>query len=211
MMQSVLIVDDHAVVRQGLKQILADEFVGARIDEAGNADEALGMALRHVYDLVLLDVSMPGRSGLELLRDLKYQQPNLPVLVLSVHAEDQMGVRILKAGASGYANKDCAPDELIRAVTKVRAGGRYVSDALAERLVLDIQTDSGKPPHEMLSDREFEVLCSIARGRAVSEIAKDLSLSVKTVSTYRTRILEKMKMRTNAELTHYAVREGLVD
>jgi DNA-binding NarL/FixJ family response regulator len=210
-MQCILIVDDHAVVRAGLKQILADAFAGAEIDEAGNADEALGKVLKKEYSLVILDISMPGRSGLEVLRDLKYQKPNMPVLVLSVHPEDQMGIRLLKAGASGYLNKDSAPEELVKAVTKVLEGGRYVSAALAERLVLDIQTDSGKPPHEMLSDREFEVLCAIARGKAVSEIARDLSLSVKTVSTYRTRILEKMQMRTNAELTHYAVRQGLVD
>lgn len=210
-MESILIVDDHAVVRQGLRQILAPELPGARIDEAGNADEALGLVLKHHYDLVMLDISMPGRSGLELLRDIKYQKPDLPVLILSVHPEDQMGIRLLKAGASGYVTKDCAPDELIRAVRKVLAGGRYVSDTLAERLVLDIQTDSGKPPHELLSDREYEVLCAIARGKSVSEIARDLSLSVKTVSTYRSRILEKMRMRTNAELTHYAVRHGLVD
>lgn len=210
-MESILIVDDHAVVRQGLRQILAPELPGARIDEAGNADEALGLVLKHHYDLIMLDISMPGRSGLELLRDIKYQKPDLPVLILSVHPEDQMGIRLLKAGASGYVTKDCAPDELIRAVRKVLAGGRYVSDTLAERLVLDIQTDSGKPPHELLSDREYEVLCAIARGKSVSEIARDLSLSVKTVSTYRSRILEKMRMRTNAELTHYAVRHGLVD
>ncbi|NLI00408.1 MAG: response regulator transcription factor [Chthonomonadales bacterium] len=210
-MHSVLIVDDHAVVRRGLKQILADALVGSTIDEAGNAEEALGKVLKKSYDLVVLDISLPGRSGLEVLRDIKYQQPGLPVLVLSVHPEDQMGIRILKAGASGYLNKDSAPEDLVKAVTKVLEGGRYVSPTLAERLVLDIQTDSGKPPHETLSDREFEVLCAIARGKAVSEIARDLSLSVKTVSTYRTRILEKMQMKTNAELTHYAVRQGLVD
>lgn len=210
-MKSLLIVDDHAVVRQGLRQILAQEFHPDRIDEASNAEEALNLVLKNTYDLVMLDISMPGRSGLELLRDIKYQQPSLPVLVLSVHPEDQMGVRILKAGASGYVNKDCDPEELVRAVQKVASGGRYVSPTLAERLVMDIQSDSGKPPHELLSDREFEVLCAIARGKSVSEIARDLALSVKTVSTYRTRILEKMHMKTNAELTHYAVREGLVD
>jgi len=210
-MQSVLIVDDHAVVRQGLRQILADALSAVQIDEASNADEALGLVLKKNYDLVMLDISLPGRSGLELLRDIKYQQPSLPVLVLSVHPEDQMGVRILKAGASGYVNKDCEPLELVRAVNKVLSGGRYVSPTLAERLVLDIQSDAGKPPHELLSDREFEVLCAIARGKSVSEIARDLGLSVKTVSTYRARILDKMHMKTNAELTHYAVREGLVE
>ena len=210
-MQSVLIVDDHAVVRQGLRQILADALSAVQIDEASNADEALGLVLKKKYDLVMLDISLPGRSGLELLRDIKYQQPSLPVLVLSVHPEDQMGVRILKAGASGYVNKDCEPLELVRAVNKVLSGGRYVSPTLAERLVLDIQSDAGKPPHELLSDREFEVLCAIARGKSVSEIARDLGLCVKTVSTYRARILDKMHMKTNAELTHYAVREGLVE
>jgi len=210
-MVSVLIVDDHAVVRQGLRQILASALPAARIAEASNAEEALGMLLRGSYDLVLLDITMPGRSGLELLRDIKYQQPDLPVLILSVHPEDQMGVRLLKAGAAGYVNKDCEPEEIIRAVNKVLAGGRYISDTLAERLVLDLQAQTGKPPHEMLSDREFEVLCAIARGKSVTEIARSLSLSVKTVSTYRSRILEKMNMKTNAELTHYAVREGLVD
>jgi len=164
-MQSVLIVDDHAVVRQGLRQILADALSAVQIDEASNADEALGLVLKKNYDLVMLDISLPGRSGLELLRDIKYQQPSLPVLVLSVHPEDQMGVRILKAGASGYVNKDCEPLELVRAVNKVLSGGRYVSPTLAERLVLDIQSDAGKPPNELLSDREFEVLCAIARGK----------------------------------------------
>lgn len=163
------------------------------------------------WDVVILDITMPGRSGLEVLREIKKSKPRLPVLVLSMHPENQFAVRVLKRGASGYMTKESAPNELVGAIKKVLAGGRYVSTSLAEKLATYVSTDSQKPPQELLSDREFQVLRLIASGKIVSEIAKDLSLSVKTISTYRTRILEKMGLRNNAELMHYAIQHHLVE
>jgi DNA-binding NarL/FixJ family response regulator len=163
------------------------------------------------WDLVILDITMPGPSGLDALKDLKRIRPKLPVLVLSMHPEDQYGRRILKAGAAGYMNKESAPEELIIAIRKVLAGGRYVSPALAEKLVLGLNEDAERPPHETLSDREFEVLCQLASGKTVGQIAEGLHLSVQTVSTYRARILDKMSMTTTAELMRYALRNRLVD
>ncbi len=206
----ILIADDHAVVRRGLKQVLADEFADAKFGEAGNAQEALALAAQQRWDVVVTDISMPGRSGLDLLKDLKAMQPKLPVLVLSVHAEDQFAVRVIRAGAAGYLKKDAAPAELAQAVRKVLAGGRYVSAALAEQLASGLQRSGDRAPHELLSDREFEVFRAIASGKAVKEIAAELSLSVKTVSTYRTRVLEKMNLKTNADLMRYAMQHGLV-
>jgi two-component system invasion response regulator UvrY len=206
----ILIADDHAVVRQGLKQVLADEFADAEFGEAGTAPEALSLASQGHWDVVVTDISMPGRSGLELLKDLQAIHPHLPVLVLSMHPEDEFAVRVIRAGAAGYLNKDTAPAELAQAVRKVMAGGRYVSAALAEQLATGLQRGGDKPPHELLSDREFEVFRLIASGKAVKEIAAELSLSVKTISTYRTRVLEKMNLRTNADLMRYATQRGLV-
>jgi two-component system, NarL family, invasion response regulator UvrY len=160
--------------------------------------------------VLVLDVSMPGRGGLEILKDVKQERPKLPVLILSMHPEDQYAVRALKAGAAGYLNKDSAPEELVKAVRKVVGGGRYVSANVAEKLAYDLTSDTGRAPHETLSDREFQVLCMIASGKSVTDIAEELALSVKTVSTYRARILEKMGMRNNAELTHYAIQNRLV-
>jgi two-component system, NarL family, invasion response regulator UvrY len=207
----ILIADDHPILRRGLKDILRRDLEGAVFGEAGNAQQVLSEVQSQDWDLVILDVTMPGRSGLDVLRDLQALRPKLPVLVLSVHPEDQLGKRVLKAGASGYMNKESAPEELIKAVRKVLAGGKYVSPALAERLAVDLHEVAGEPLHETLSDREFEVLRLIGSGKATSQIAEMLHLSPPTVSTYRKRILEKMNMTTNAELIKYAVRNGLVD
>lgn len=207
----ILLADDHAVVRKGLKQILADEFKRAIFGEARNATEALDLIWKEHWDVVVLDITMPGRSGLEVLREIKRHKPRTPVLVLSMHPENQFAVRVLKRGASGYMTKESAPDELVGAIRKVLAGGRYVSTSLAEKLATYVSDDAQKPPQELLSDREFQVLRLIAAGKIVSEIAKELSLSVKTISTYRTRILEKMGLRNNAELMHYAMQHQLVD
>ena len=207
----VLITDDHAVVRSGLKEIVMRELPDAVCGEAEDAQQVVVQVQSQVWDLVILDINMPGRSGIEVLRDLKRTHPKLPVLVLSMHPEGQYGTRLLKAGASGYMNKDVAPEELIKAIRRVLAGGRYVSSALAEKLALDLNKDVDRPLHETLSDREFEVLRMIASGKTVSAIGKDLHLSVPTVSTYRARILLKMNMTTTAELMQYGLRNHLVD
>jgi len=165
----------------------------------------------HDWDVLVLDITMPGRSGLDVLREIRHKRPNLPVLILSMHTEEQFAVRAIKAGASGYVTKANAPSELVHAIRKVVTGKKYVSPSLAEALAGAIESDPGRPLHEVLSDREFQVMCKIASGKTVSEIAGDISLSVKTVSTYRARALEKMRMRTNAEFTRYAIQSGLVD
>jgi len=207
----VLIADDHAILRRGLKEILMRELAGAVCGEANDATETLARIQESGWDLVILDITMPGRSGLDVLRDLKAARPKLPVLVLSMHSEDQYAKRLLKAGAAGYMNKESAPEELIKAVRKVLTGGRYVSAALAEKLASDLSEDDGRPIHEVLSDREFEVLRMLAAGKTVSQIAEELHLGVTTVSTYRARILEKMNMTTTAELMHYALHNRLID
>jgi DNA-binding NarL/FixJ family response regulator len=206
----ILIADDHAVVRQGLKQILAEEFKRAEYGEASNVQEAIDKVWKENWDVVVLDITMPGRSGLEVLKEIKKSRPKLPVLMLSMHPEDQFAVRLLKIGASGYMTKESAPNELVGAVKKVVAGGRYVSAALAEKMASYLAIDVQTPPHERLSDREFLVLRLIASGKTPTAIAKELGLSVKTISTYRMRILEKMSMANNAELTHYAIQNNLV-
>src|SRR5690348_1929835 len=207
----ILIAYDHAVVRRDLLQILADDFKKADFGEAGTAREALDRIRKENWDAVILDITMPGRSGLEALKEIKEARPKLPVLVLSMHPEDQFAVRVLKSGASGYMTKESAAVELVGAIKKVLAGGRYVSTSLAEKLATYLASDTQKPPQELLSDREFQVLRLIASGKIVSEIARELSLSVKTISTYRTRILEKMGLRNNAELMHYAMQHQLVE
>ena len=207
----VLIADDHAILRRGLQEILVRELEGAVCGEAKDAAEILARIQEAGWDIVILDISMPGRSGLDVLRDLKAARHKLPVLVLSMHPEDQYGKRMLSAGAAGYMNKESAPEELVKAVRKVLAGGRYVSAALAEKLASDMSEDSGRPLHEALSHREFEILRMIGAGRAVSQIAGELHLGVTTVSTYRARILIKMKMGTTAELMHYALHNRLLD
>lgn len=206
----ILIVDDHAIVRRGLRDLLADEFPGAVFGEAGDARQALEKLGKQKWDLLLLDIGLPGKNGLDLLKEVTEQWSKLPVLVLSVHPEDQFAVRALKAGAGGYLTKESAPEELVKAVRKVLAGGRYVSAPLAEKLALNVRKDFTKTPHEMLSDREYEIMCAIGSGKTVTEIAEALSLSVKTISTYRTRILEKLSLKNSAEIARYAIRNGLV-
>lgn len=207
----VLIADDHPIVREGLKQIIAETSDMVVANEASNAQEVLDKVWESDYSVVLLDISMPGRSGLDILKQLKSERPELPVLILSVHPEEQYAVRVLRAGASGYLTKESAPDELIAAIRKVSLGRKYVSSSLAEKLAFDLEIEAEKPLHETLSDREYQVLCMIAKGKTVKEIAKELSLSVKTISTYRSRILEKMRMNNNAQLTHYAIKNRLVE
>jgi DNA-binding NarL/FixJ family response regulator len=207
----VLIADDFPILRRGLKEILMRELDGVTCGEAGNGEQVLDQIQSHDWDLLILDITMPGSGGLDVLRNLKALRPKLPVLVLSMHPENQYGKRVLKAGASGYMNKECAPEELMKAVGKLLGGGRYVSPALAETLALDLSRDDGRPAHETLSDREFEVLRKIASGKTVGQIAEELHLSVPTVSTYRARILEKMSLSTTAELMRYALSNHLVD
>ena len=207
----ILIVDDHAVVRRGLMEILEEEFPAAQCAEATNGAEALQYVRRDDWDVVVLDISMPGMSGLDVLKDVRSLRPSAAVLVLSMHPEEQYAVRVLKAGAAGYLTKETAPEELVRAIRKGVAGGRYVSASLAERLAVSLRAGLEAEPHEALSDREYEVLRLIASGKTVSQIAEELCLSVKTISTYRARILEKMHMKTNAELMRYAMEKDLAN
>lgn len=205
-----VIADDHPVVRRGLRQVLADTGDISVVAEAERGQEVLDIVRNQAVDVVVLDIVMPDGTGIEVLRTLKREHTNLPVLVLSMHAEDQYGVPALKAGASGYISKATATDQLVTAIRKAAGGGKFISPGLAEKLAYDLQVGSDGPPHERLSPREFQVLEQIALGRTVTEIAKALAVSPKTVSTYRTRILEKMNMGKNAELTHYAIKHGLI-
>jgi DNA-binding NarL/FixJ family response regulator len=207
----VLIADDHAVVRRGVRQILSDSFKTLLIGEAQNSQEILNLVREQDWDIAVLDISMPGRNGLEALKELKQVRPKLPVLILTTHSEEQYAMRVLKAGAAGYMTKESAPERLIEAIRKIIEGGKYISSSLAEILAANVGTDAEKQPHENLSDREYEVLYLIASGKTVGEIADELSLSVKTISTYRTRILEKMVMKTTAQLTHYVISNNLTD
>lgn len=207
----ILIADDHPIVRRGLKQILAEESDIEAVGEAQNSLEVLDLVRKKDWDVVVLDITMPGRGGMEVLKELKGQKPKLPVLILSMHPEDQYAVRALKAGAAGYLTKGSAEEELVKAIRKILGGGKYVSPSLAEKMAFDLEAKTEKPHHETLSDREHQVMLLIASGKTVSQIAGELSLSVKTIDTYRTRILEKMKMKTNAELTHYAIKNKLVE
>ncbi len=208
-MKRVLIVDDHAVVRAGLRQILRESGLGFTFGEAGCAQEALGRLRENEWDLVLMDISLPDKNGIELLKQAKNHWKRLPVLMLSTHPESQYALRALKAGAAGYMTKESAPEVLSQAVAKALRGERYISPVVAELLAERFDDDANSPPHLGLSDREYQVLCMIGGGRTVSEIGAALSLSVKTVSTYRRRILDKMKLKSNAELTHYVVQHGL--
>ena len=209
-MTKILVVDDHAIVRQGLKQILADTPDLVVAGEASTGQEALEKVRTGQWDVVILNISLPDRSGVTVLEQLKTQYPDLPVLMLSMHAEEQYAVRVMKAGAAGYLPKESAPDQLVSAIHKVARGGKYVSPTLMEKFVSDLGTDPKKPRHEILSAREFQVLCMIAGGKSLTEIAEDLGVSVKTISTHRTRMLKKMELKTNADLIHYAIRTGLV-
>jgi len=207
----ILIADDHAVVRRGLREILADSVDGATFSEAGTADEALGLLTKRPASVLVLDINMPGRSGLDVLKDVKRIYPRLPVIVLSVQPEEQYAIRCLRAGAAAYVNKDSAPEELARAARKVLSGGRYVGAGLAEKLVSQLNEFEDKPRHALLSDRELEVMLMIAAGVSLTEIGDRLHVSAKTVSSYRARVLEKMQMKGNAELTRYAVSRNLIE
>jgi DNA-binding NarL/FixJ family response regulator len=206
----ILIADDHAIVRKGLIGLLREEFMNAEIQEATNSAETLEKARNETWDLILLDISMPGRSGIETLAQLRADGIKTPILMLSMQPEDQYGIRVLKAGASGFVNKESANHELITAVRKVLSGRKYISDTIAEKLAESSSPDGIKLPHEQLSNRELEVLQRIASGKTISEIADEISLSVNTISTYRTRILEKLGLHNNAELTRYAMDNGIV-
>jgi two-component system, NarL family, invasion response regulator UvrY len=206
----ILIADDHDIVRKGLIQILSDEFTDLHIGEAGNGSELLQLARKEKWDIIISDLTMPGKNGLDVLKQLRIEYPGTPVLIISMHPEGQYAVRALRAGASGYLNKTNASEELIVAVQKILSGKKYITDKVADALAETLVTDSDKQLHELLSDREFDVLKLIASGKTISEIAEILSLSVTTVSTYRARILEKTGMKTNAELTRYAIENKLV-
>lgn len=208
--RQILIVDDHAVVRQGLKAILAQAYPGAQLSEAQNAMEVFAYLRQTSCALIILDIHLPGTSGLEILKDLKQEYSYVPVLMLSAHSEDQYAMRVLKAGASGFLTKSSASEELVQAASKVLGGGKYVTPALAEKLAANLGKSGDGAPHEALSDREYQVLCLIASGKTPTEIAAELCLSVKTISTFRTRILAKLDLRNSAELTHYAMENGLI-
>ena len=208
----ILIADDHAIVREGLKQILADTKDMVVAGDAENGNDAIKLARRGDADVLLLDISMPDRSGIEVLKQIKKENPRLAVLMLSMHREDQYAIRSLKAGAAGYLNKQSAPAELVDAIRQVAAGRKYISPALAQELANQVGDENREtPPHETLSDREYQTLIMIASGKTVSDIAAELALSVKTISMYRSRLLQKMKLRHNAELTHYAIKNHLVE
>jgi len=210
-MMKILLTDDHALILRGLRQVLLEAFGDPVIGEARNAQEALDQIRKKDWDVVVMDIAMPGRSGIDILRDIQLARPALPVLILSMHGEEEFGRRVLKAGAAGFIAKQSAPDELVKAIRKVLAGGKYISGSLAERLAADLAVDTGKPRHESLSDREFQVMCMYASGKTNGQLAQDLSLSVKTITTYRSRILEKMNLKNNAELTYYAIKNHLVE
>jgi DNA-binding NarL/FixJ family response regulator len=210
-MTRILLVDDHPIVRQGIKQVLAGAFHPALVGEAANAEEGLMEIRGTEWDVMVLDLTLPGSSGMDLLKDLHRERPTLPVLVLSMHPPDQFARRAMNAGASGYLTKDSSPTELVKAVGEVIAGRRYLNPSVIEQLVAHHDTNVSQRPHEVLSDREYQVLRMIASGLTVSQISSRLSLSVKTISTYRARVLEKMGMKTTAELMHYGIQHGLVD
>ena len=210
-MVRLLVVDDHPLVRRGIVEVLAEAFPGSRIAEASGGAEALQAVHDGAWDLVVLDLSMPGKTGLDVLKEIRSAFPRLPVLILSTYPEQQFATRVLRAGASGYLNKGSSPEVLLSAVRKVLGGGKFVSASLGESLAADLDRDFSRPLHECLSDREYDVMLRIASGKTVGEIAEEIHLSVKTISTYRARVLEKMRMKNNAELTQYGVREKLVD
>jgi two-component system, NarL family, invasion response regulator UvrY len=210
-MLRILIADDHEVVRKGLMKVLAETLQPIKIDEARNGQEAVSKVWKSEYDLVVLDLKMPGKSGLDVLKEIKDHRPKLPVMILSMHPEEQFAIRAIRAGASGYLTKDCAGDEMVLAMRKVLNGEKYISGSLAQILASELDNDPDKPPHEILSDREYQVMLMIASGKPVGAIAKELRLSVKTISSYRTNVLLKMKMKNSAEITHYAMQNKLVD
>jgi DNA-binding NarL/FixJ family response regulator len=210
-MLKVLVVDDFPLFRRGVRDLVAEGFQGAKIGEAGNAYEMLELLRLKPWDVAVMDISMPGMNGLDALKQVKQEFPDLQVLILSMYPEEQYAIRTIKAGADGYLTKSSAPEELVNAIKKVHGGGKYVSPSLGEALAFTIKPGTEKDPHQLLSDREYQVLCLIGSGKTVSEIADTTNLSVTTISTYRARILEKMRMKTNAELTRYVIQQGLVE
>jgi two-component system, NarL family, invasion response regulator UvrY len=210
-MLRILVADDHEIVRKGLVKVLSETLQPIKVDEARNGQEAMSLILQSEYDLALVDITMPGKSGLDVLKEIKQHRPKLPVLILSMHPEEQFAVRALRAGASGYLTKESAGDELVLAIRKALNGERYISGSLAQILAGEMGGDPEKPIHEVLSDREFQVMLMIASGKTVGSIAEELCLSVKTISSYRTNILLKTRMKNNAEITHYAIKTKLVD
>jgi len=207
----LIIADDHTLVRKGLKQLILESPDISVVDEAKDGREVIKKLETSQYDMVLMDISLPGRSGLDVLKQIKEFKPDLPVLMLSMHPEEQYAVRSIRAGASGYLTKESAPAELLSAIHKVAAGGKYITSTLAEKLAVEIERKTDAVLHETLSDREYQILCMMASGKTVKEVAEILSLSVKTISTHRAHILQKMGMKNNAQLTHYAIKHGLVD
>jgi len=205
----ILIVDDHAIVRRGLIQILADEQ-DINVSETADPHEAVSLIRKRVWDLVVLDLDLPGKSGLDLLKEMKRERPRLPVLILSFYPQDQFAMRTLRAGAAGFMSKDAAPEELVKAIRKIVRGGKYISEQVAESLVSDLNTKAKETPHEVLSDREFQILRLFGAGKTVKDIAEQLSISTPTVSTYRARILKKTGMKTTAEMVRYAIQSRLV-
>ena len=206
----ILLADDHLIVRQGLKQILASLYQNISFDEAQNSQEVIGQICKNDYDVILLDISMPGRNGLEILSELKQIKPDIPVLILSMFSEDQYAIRALKAGASGYLTKDCDPEELMGAIRKVMDGKKHFSEAVVDQILTGFKDGWDETPHDTLSAREFQVMCMIAAGKRLSEIAEELLISLSSVSTHRSRILRKMNFRTNADIVRYAVERQLV-
>jgi two-component system, NarL family, invasion response regulator UvrY len=206
----ILIADDHSIVRKGLKQILVEEFPFANIEETGDAESLVKKALGQDWDIIITDLSMPGRSGLDAINQIKQQHPKLPILILSMYPEEQYAIRVLKSGASGYLSKDMAQEELVNAVRKVLSGKKYITPTLVEKLALQLGQENINSPHETLSDREFDVLKLLASGKSVSEIAGLMSLGSTTISTYRARIMEKMNLKSNADLTRYALENKLI-
>jgi DNA-binding NarL/FixJ family response regulator len=207
----IFITDDHSLIREGLKKIINDEKDISIIGEAGNAKDTMSFVLSKNIDILILDLNLPDKNGLDLLKELKSLKPELKILILSMHPEDRFAMRVLRAGASGYITKESVGEELVRAIRKVYNGGKYVSESLAEMLAFEIQGGGDKPIHEILSDREFQVLQMIASGKTLAEISEALSLAVTTISTYRARVLEKLNLHSNAELIHYAITNKLLD
>jgi two-component system invasion response regulator UvrY len=210
-MLRILVADDHEVVRKGLMKVLAETLQPIKVDEASTGQEAVSKVWKSEYDLVVLDIKMPGKGGLDVLKEIKQHRPKLPVVILSMHPEEQFAIRAIRAGASGYLTKECAGEELVLAIRKALKGEKYISGSLAQILAGELDSDSEKPCHEILSDREYQVMLMIASGKTVGTIAKELCLSVKTISSYRANILLKTRMKNNAEITHYAIQNKLVD
>lgn len=206
----VLIADDHWVVRKGVKELLTELADVEEIGEASNGAEVMDLLFKNEWDILILDLSMPDKNGLDVLLEIKQRKPDQKVLILTMNQEDEVAMRALKTGAAGFLTKESVPEELINAVNKINAGGRYISHSMAEMIAFSMEKSTGKAPHESLSDREFQVLCLIASGNSLKEISRDLCISVKTVSTYRTRIIEKLKVHSNVDITHYAIKHRII-